>query len=213
MKIHRLGIWALLALAASLLVVSSSWAAAAPRKIVLVVPHRVFFTVALPVLGRERQPVPGHALVEAPRKTLRPHGKKNIKTEYRGRQYEGQRDNRFDQELAAPGRERQPVHLLPVDRRREGRHARPAVGEPVLRVGDPARIRTIESHCTMIREGAVHHPVRLAMFGFIGANRRLSSILRALASYPERQHLRLDIYGTAPDKRATNAQSTPYPSH
>ena len=49
MKIHRLGIWALLALAASLLVVSSSWAAAAPRKIVLVVPHRVFFTVALPV--------------------------------------------------------------------------------------------------------------------------------------------------------------------
>ena len=49
MKIYRLGIWAFLALAASLLVVSSSWAAAAPRKIVLVVPHRVFFTVALPV--------------------------------------------------------------------------------------------------------------------------------------------------------------------
>ena len=49
MKIHRLGIWAFLALAASLLVVSSSGAGAAPRKIVLVVPHRVFFTVALPV--------------------------------------------------------------------------------------------------------------------------------------------------------------------
>jgi NitT/TauT family transport system substrate-binding protein len=47
--IYRFEIWALLAFAASLWVVSPAWAATAKSKLVLVVPHRVFFTVALPV--------------------------------------------------------------------------------------------------------------------------------------------------------------------
>lgn len=47
--ICRFGIWALLAVVTPLLVVASTWAAAVGRKVVLVVPHRVFFTVALPV--------------------------------------------------------------------------------------------------------------------------------------------------------------------
>jgi glycosyltransferase involved in cell wall biosynthesis len=38
-------------------------------------------------------------------------------------------------------------------------------------------------------------PTRLMMFGFFGANRRLESVLRALATYPVKNELRLDIFG------------------
>ncbi len=38
-------------------------------------------------------------------------------------------------------------------------------------------------------------PSRLVMFGFIGENRRLLTILAALASMPDRESYRLDIYG------------------
>ena len=38
-------------------------------------------------------------------------------------------------------------------------------------------------------------PTRLMMFGFFGANRRLESVLRALATYPGKNELRLDIFG------------------
>ena len=38
-------------------------------------------------------------------------------------------------------------------------------------------------------------PYRLIVFGHIGENRRLTSILRALAAFPERQCFHLDVYG------------------
>jgi len=38
-------------------------------------------------------------------------------------------------------------------------------------------------------------PKLLMMFGFFGANRRLESVLRALAAYPGKSELRLDIFG------------------
>ncbi|HEV2045026.1 MAG TPA: glycosyltransferase, partial [Chthoniobacterales bacterium] len=44
-------------------------------------------------------------------------------------------------------------------------------------------------------------PKRLVMFGFFGANRRLESVLRALASYPGRDELQLDIFGEVKKRR------------
>lgn len=38
-------------------------------------------------------------------------------------------------------------------------------------------------------------PFRLIVFGYLGRNRRLESLLRALAEFPRRDHFRLDIYG------------------
>ncbi|HMF54832.1 MAG TPA: glycosyltransferase [Pyrinomonadaceae bacterium] len=38
-------------------------------------------------------------------------------------------------------------------------------------------------------------PFRLIVFGYLGRNRRLDSILEALAALPERERFRLDIYG------------------
>jgi glycosyltransferase involved in cell wall biosynthesis len=42
-------------------------------------------------------------------------------------------------------------------------------------------------------------PFRLIVFGYIGRNRRLSSLLQALASLPERANFLLDIYGDVLD--------------
>lgn len=39
-------------------------------------------------------------------------------------------------------------------------------------------------------------PYRISLFGFLGPNRRLPVLLRALASFARRDHFRLDIYGT-----------------
>jgi glycosyltransferase involved in cell wall biosynthesis len=39
-------------------------------------------------------------------------------------------------------------------------------------------------------------PFRLIVFGYLGRNRRLSSILKALAGLPERKQFRLDIFGS-----------------
>jgi glycosyltransferase involved in cell wall biosynthesis len=41
------------------------------------------------------------------------------------------------------------------------------------------------------RDGAA----RLIIFGFLDANRRLETVLRALQSYPKKRELRLDVYG------------------
>jgi glycosyltransferase involved in cell wall biosynthesis len=37
--------------------------------------------------------------------------------------------------------------------------------------------------------------LRLVVFGYLGANRRIHSLLEAIATFPERQQLRLDIFG------------------
>jgi len=39
-------------------------------------------------------------------------------------------------------------------------------------------------------------PYRIAVFGFLGPNRKLPLLLRALATFPERARFRLDIFGT-----------------
>ena len=41
--------------------------------------------------------------------------------------------------------------------------------------------------------------LRLVVFGYLGVNRRIDALLDAIASFPERQHLRLDILGELED--------------
>jgi glycosyltransferase involved in cell wall biosynthesis len=48
-------------------------------------------------------------------------------------------------------------------------------------------------------------PSRLVMFGFIGANRRLTAILEALAGMPDRAQYRLDIYGLVEEEAQIDA--------
>jgi glycosyltransferase involved in cell wall biosynthesis len=45
-------------------------------------------------------------------------------------------------------------------------------------------------------------PYRLIMFGYMGRNRRLESVLEALGNLPERDSFRLDIFGEIADGRA-----------
>ena len=45
-------------------------------------------------------------------------------------------------------------------------------------------------------EGTNSNPYRIIMFGFLGPNRQLPALLRALARFPERSRFRLDVYGT-----------------
>ena len=46
------------------------------------------------------------------------------------------------------------------------------------------------------RPGAQAEPYRLTVFGFLGLNRKLPLLLRALATFPEAGRFRLDIFGT-----------------
>lgn len=53
----------------------------------------------------------------------------------------------------------------------------------------------------MRRVGEIgNRPVRLLVFGFLGQNRRLFSILEALAAHPQRDRFELTIAGTFPDE-------------
>jgi glycosyltransferase involved in cell wall biosynthesis len=45
-------------------------------------------------------------------------------------------------------------------------------------------------------------PKRLIIFGFLGLNRRLESVLRALQAYPRKNDFRLDVFGTMTNPRA-----------
>jgi glycosyltransferase involved in cell wall biosynthesis len=45
-------------------------------------------------------------------------------------------------------------------------------------------------------------PYRLIMFGYMGRNRRLESVLEALGTLPERESFRLDIFGELADGRS-----------
>ena len=47
-------------------------------------------------------------------------------------------------------------------------------------------------------------PYRIAMFGFLGPNRKLPLLLRALATFPERNRFRLDIFGTMDGEEKMN---------
>ena len=44
--------------------------------------------------------------------------------------------------------------------------------------------------------GSQPQPYRISLFGFLGPNRRLPVLLRALANFAQRDRFRLDIYGT-----------------
>jgi glycosyltransferase involved in cell wall biosynthesis len=44
--------------------------------------------------------------------------------------------------------------------------------------------------------GSQRQPYRISLFGFLGPNRRLPVVLRALANFSQRDRFRLDIYGT-----------------
>lgn len=47
---------------------------------------------------------------------------------------------------------------------------------------------------------------RIVVFGFLGANRRLQAILRALHLFPERNRFHLDVYGTIAQEKAFRRQ-------
>jgi glycosyltransferase involved in cell wall biosynthesis len=48
--------------------------------------------------------------------------------------------------------------------------------------------------------GANNGPIyRLVVFGYLGRNRRLDALLKALADFPQKEHFRLDIYGQVLD--------------
>ena len=44
-------------------------------------------------------------------------------------------------------------------------------------------------------------PYHLVTFGYMGRNRRLDAVLQALATFPERNHFKLDVFGEVPDGR------------
>jgi glycosyltransferase involved in cell wall biosynthesis len=48
--------------------------------------------------------------------------------------------------------------------------------------------------------------LRLVVFGYLAANRRLESLLEAIATFPDRQRLRLDILGELSDPAAMSAR-------
>lgn len=51
-------------------------------------------------------------------------------------------------------------------------------------------------------KGADGPPFRLIIFGYLGRNRRLDAVLKALAEFPEREKFRLDIYGQLLDNKS-----------
>jgi glycosyltransferase involved in cell wall biosynthesis len=59
----------------------------------------------------------------------------------------------------------------------------------------------VQSDARRSPEPAPNGCYRLIMFGFLNANRRLSSVLRALRDFPQKQRFHLDIYGVVEDAR------------
>jgi glycosyltransferase involved in cell wall biosynthesis len=49
---------------------------------------------------------------------------------------------------------------------------------------------------TSVKSRSPTEPYRITMFGFLGPNRRLPTLLRALAKFERRDRFRLDVYGT-----------------
>jgi ubiquinone/menaquinone biosynthesis C-methylase UbiE/glycosyltransferase involved in cell wall biosynthesis len=70
----------------------------------------------------------------------------------------------------------------------------------------PASPRTYQEHGSNTHRRAAGPPYRLIVFGHISENRRLGSLLQALADFPERQLLRLDVYGELWDSDRVNLQ-------
>jgi SAM-dependent methyltransferase/glycosyltransferase involved in cell wall biosynthesis len=70
----------------------------------------------------------------------------------------------------------------------------------------PASPHTYQEHGSDTDRKPGGPPYRLIVFGHIGENRRLSSLLQALAAFPERQLLRLDIYGDLWDSDRVHLQ-------
>ncbi len=69
---------------------------------------------------------------------------------------------------------------------------------PVVRFELPYKVREFsadEAAGPAVSAPDTPPPYRLIVFGHLGANRRIESLLRALAELPERQRFRLNIYG------------------
>lgn len=68
---------------------------------------------------------------------------------------------------------------------------------PVVRAPLPYRAtrRSASQQARRARLRQDAPPFRLVVFGYLGANRRLDAIVRALAEFPRREQFRLDIYG------------------
>lgn len=61
---------------------------------------------------------------------------------------------------------------------------------------------TPSSRVQFWRRAAGTKPYRIVIFGYVGHNRRLDAVLRALHVFPGRDQFRLDVYGTVANERA-----------
>ena len=59
--------------------------------------------------------------------------------------------------------------------------------------------------CRALQDRPNNEPYRLIMFGFLGPNRRLESVLRALGDLSEKTRFRLDVYGTLANEESVRA--------
>ena len=77
-------------------------------------------------------------------------------------------------------------------------HSRPALEMVKKKARCPVRLQPLPyrtSTTAPAKRQDRHKLVRLIIFGFLGTNRSVETVLRALQSYPRRSGLRLDIYG------------------
>ena len=65
----------------------------------------------------------------------------------------------------------------------------------------PAGPRAPQARAEVLHKYWAGPPYRVVVFGYIGVNRRLEPLLRALADLPGRERLRLAVYGELWDKR------------
>lgn len=70
-------------------------------------------------------------------------------------------------------------------------HGAPVAYQPLYAATEPPA----DDHFLGERQGN-GEPFHIILFGYLGPNRRLPAILKALANFPQRRRFRLDVYGT-----------------
>jgi glycosyltransferase involved in cell wall biosynthesis len=116
-----------------------------------------------------------------------------------------------DRRLAPYMSERYPMTALGADNalgviiHNDGALARVAgdTGAPVLYAPLPYPAAPAHGAARPARRG--RRPYRLVVFGYLGRNRRLSSMLKALADFPDKKAFRVDIYGELYDPAEVRA--------
>jgi glycosyltransferase involved in cell wall biosynthesis len=71
---------------------------------------------------------------------------------------------------------------------------------PIAYAPLPFPLNGVETPTTQRREKALDARYRLILFGYIGRNRRLNSIFKALAEIPERDSFQLEVFGSILDE-------------